>query len=139
MNEIFGESNVLSQVARVAKRSSNAGEHFSPSKDYVLGAARNIEMLQTFSVPLSDNQIAGFNKVDARGAYKEIGLFQAALKHGGSIYPIVCPDGSRVLPGKLGVPWRWNETTYLNGNAEGLIVFKQTDRSPLVDAETGLR
>lgn len=57
-----------------------------------------------------------YNKVQESGSrkgerYRTMGLFQASLKHGGSSYPIVCPDGERVITPK-GLPWRWNETTF---------------------------
>lgn len=138
MDEVFGEQNFLANIARVTKRSSNNGTHYAPGKDYVLVYARNAETLPGFSTPLSDEQIKGFNRIDERGAYKEIGLYQAALKHGGSIYPIECPDGSLVIPPGT-VPWRWSRATFDAGLEKNQIVFKQTKTSPLVDAATGDR
>ncbi len=138
LDELFGEQNFLASIARVTKRSSNNGIHFSPSKDHVLAYARNAETLPGFSTPLSDEQIKGFNREDAKGRYKEIGLYQAALKHGGSIYPITCPDGSRVIP-PGSVPWRWSQATFEEGLAGDRIVFKQTQTSPLRDVSTGER
>lgn len=136
MDEIFGGDNFLATITRVTKRSSNSGTQFSPSKDYVISFARRQELLGAFSVSLTEDQINSFNKDDSRGKYKEIGLYQAALKHGGSIYPIECPDGSWVLPpGK--VPWRWSEPTLMAGLAANNVVFKQTSSSPLIDASTG--
>lgn len=136
MNEIFGEDNFLACISRVTKRSSNSGTHYAPGKDYVLAYARNAETLPGFSTPLSESQVQSFNKSDAVGAYKEIGLYQAALKHGGSIYPITCPDGSRVVPPGT-VPWRWSQATFEAGLAADLIVFKETQTSPLKDADSG--
>ncbi|WP_218748430.1 site-specific DNA-methyltransferase [Rhodococcus sp. FH8] len=138
MDEVFGEANFLASVTRVTKRSSNNGTHFSPAKDHVLVYARNAETLPGFSTPLSPEQIKGFNREDSVGKYKEIGLYQAALKHGGSIYPIECPDGSWVRPPGT-VPWRWSEATFKAGLANNLITFKQTGTSPLLDVETGER
>jgi adenine-specific DNA-methyltransferase len=134
-DEIFGEDNFLSNITRITKRSSNNGDQFSPSKDYIICFSRNIDSIGTFSVPLTDKQIAGFNKKDEVGNYKEIGLYQAALKHGGSIYPIKCPDGSDVLPPNR-VPWRWNEATLKKGILENRVVFKETKSSPLIDVKT---
>lgn len=136
LDEVFGEQNFLASIARVTKRSSNNGTHYASGKDYVLVYARNAETLPGFSTPLSEEQIKGFNRTDEAGAYKEIGLYQAALKHGGSIYPITCPDGSHVLPPGT-VPWRWSEATLKAGLDKNLIVFKQTTTSPLVDADSG--
>lgn len=136
MSEVFGETNALPLFTRVTKKSSNNGTTFSPSTDYVVAFGRSIGKLKPFSVPLSDEQVRSYNKVDARGAYKEIGLFQAALKHGGSRYPITTPDGSQVITPR-GLPWRWSEAKLQEGLAADQIVFKKTRKSPLVDADTG--
>ena len=136
MIEVFGETNALPLFTRVTKKSSNNGTTFSPSTDYVVAFARNINLVQPFSVPLSEEQVKSYNRMDERGAYKEIGLFQAALKHGGSRYPIEAPDGSRVLTPR-GLPWRWSESKFAEGLAADQIVFKKTKTSPLIDADTG--
>lgn len=138
MFEVFGEANALPLFTRVTKKSSNNGTTFSPSTDYVVGFAKNINAIKPFSVPLSDEQVKSYNKVDARGAFKEIGLFQAALKHGGSRYPIEAPDGTRVITPR-GLPWRWSESKFAEGLAADQIVFKKTKASPLLDADTGER
>lgn len=136
MREIFGEKNELPIFTRVTKKSSNNGSTFSPSTDYIVGFARNIDETKPFSVDLTEEQIKTFNKSDARGSYKEIGLFQAALKHGGSRYPIQCPDGQMVNTPR-GLPWRWNQAKFQKGLEDDLVVFKQTPKSPLIDEQTG--
>ena len=141
-NEVFGEQNAIPMFNRVTKKSSNSGDNFSPCMDYVLGYARNLDMLPEFTVPLTDDIKARYRFTDEylseRGPYQEVGLFQAALKHGGSSYPIECPDGELVVPPN-GQPWRWNEASYLQGVDEGRIVFKRSDRTGLLDASTGGR
>ena len=110
--------------------------------DYVLGYARNLDKLPEFTVPLTDEIKARYKLTDEylveRGPYQEVGLFQAALKHGGSTYPIECPDGEQVIPPN-GQPWRWNKATYQQGLDEGRIVFKRSDRTGLIDVATGER
>lgn len=138
MFEVFGETNALPLFTRVTKKSSNNGTTFSPSTDYVVGFARNIDRLRPFSVPLTDEQVKSYNRSDERGAYKEIGLFQAALKHGGSRYAITAPDGQRVITPR-DLPWRWSEAKLREGLAADQIVFKKTSSSPLLDADTGER
>lgn len=138
MFEVFGEANALPLFTRVTKKSSNNGTTFSPSTDYVVGFARNIDRLRPFSVPLTDEQVKSYNRSDERGAYKEIGLFQAALKHGGSRYAITAPDGQRVITPR-DLPWRWSEAKLREGLAADQIVFKKTSSSPLLDADTGER
>lgn len=136
MDELFGAENALPIFTRVTKRSSNNGATFSPCTDFVLGYARNVDELGKFSVPLTDDQIRSYNKSDGRGAYKEIGLYQAALKHGGSRYAIETPDGTLAITPE-GRPWRWSKSRFQEGLANDEIVFKKSDRSPLLDAESG--
>lgn len=139
-DEVFGEQNSIPIYNRVTKKSSNNGDNFSPCIDYVLGYAKNIERLPEFTVPLSNEIRARYKHKDEycleRGPYQEVGLFQAALKHGGSNYPITCPDGEKVIPPN-GQPWRWNQETYCRGLEEGRICFKRSDRTGLLDADTG--
>lgn len=136
MTELFGEGNAMPLVSRITKKSSNNGTTFSPCVDYIVAFSRDVNSLRRFSVPLTDEQIRSYNKVDERGAYKEIGLYQAALKHGGSRYPITVPDGRMVItPGDS--PWRWSYERFQQGLESGEIVFKRTVSSPLIDVETG--
>ena len=137
-DEIFGESNRIPVFYRVTKKSSNSGNNFSPCIDQILGYAKDIINLPEFVVDLSEDIKSRYNKSDEyeneRGKYQEVGLFQAALKHGGSSYPIECPDGEKVIPPN-GLPWRWNESTFLKGKAEGRIVFKKTSTTPLLNVD----
>jgi adenine-specific DNA-methyltransferase len=137
-DDIFGESNALPVSVRVTKKSSNNGTTFSPCTDYVVAFAKNIDTVPEYSVPLTEEQVKSYNKEDEKGKYKEIGLYQAALKHGGSRYAITAPDGSQIItPGTA--PWRWNEAKLKEGLSQDLIVFKQTPSSPLIDPDTGER
>ena len=140
LNEIFGEDNAIPLFNRVTKKSSNSGDNFSPCMDYVLGYAHDIHQLKEFTVPIPGEIKQRYKFEDEyiaeRGRYQEVGLFQAALKHGGSTYPICCPDGENVVPPN-GQPWRWNKKTFNEGLAEGRIVFKKSERTGLLDADTG--
>ena len=139
-NEVFGSQNKIIVFNRVTKKSSNNGNNFSPCIDYVLVYAKCLSLVKEYQIGMSDEIIARYNKKDdyykERGPYQEVGLFMSALKHGGSNYPIECPDGSFVYPPN-GQPWRWNEATYLKGKSEGRIVFKETKHSPLLDTKNG--
>lgn len=138
--EVFGEANQIITFHRVTKKSSNSGDNFSPCIDYVIVFARCASSIPEFTVPLDDEIKKRYSKKDEfyeqRGAYQEVGLFQAALKHGGSTYPIECPDGERVIPPN-GQPWRWNRETFEKGLSEERIVFKRSERTGLLDADTG--
>ncbi|MBR3630116.1 MAG: site-specific DNA-methyltransferase, partial [Oscillospiraceae bacterium] len=141
-DEIFGPQNRITLFSRVTKRSSNNGGHFSPCIDYILMYARSVEKLPPYSVDLPEEIVSRYKKTDQylpeRGPYQEVSLYMSALKHGGSHYPIACPDGSFACPPN-GMPWRWNEATFRKGLAEGRIVFKASRRSPLVQPGTNAR
>lgn len=141
-DDMFSSHNRIAIFNRVTKKSSNNGNNFSPCIDYVVLYAKNSELVPEYIVPMSDEIVARYNKRDEyyndRGPYQEVGLFMSALKHGGSNYPIECPDGSWVYPPN-GQPWRWNEKTFLQGKKEGRIVFKKSNGSPLLDTKTNKR
>ncbi len=141
-DEIFRPENRLALLHRVTKKSSNNGDHFSPCVDYVLMYARDAALVPPYTVPLPEEIVSRYKRTDEhvaqRGPYQEVSLYMSALKHGGSRYPITCPDGSRVIPPDH-KPWRWNEATFRKGLSEGRIVFKASRRSPLRDADTGQR
>ena len=141
-DEIFMQRNRLPLYSRITKKSSNSGDNFSPCVDYVLMYAKDIDKIKEFRVDMDAEIVKRYNKEDeyvsSRGPYQEVGLFQSALKHGGSSYPIRCPDGERVMPPN-GQPWRWNEQTFMQGLNEGRIVFKKSLNTPLLNSETGER
>jgi adenine-specific DNA-methyltransferase len=151
--EIFGEENYLASVARVAKRTSNKGTHFAPSKDYIVVFARNAEVLPPLMDSVSDDYKKRFGKIDDKGAYGTVSLYMASLDSmRGCInqrYWVECPDGTFAIPPGEHFPaevkdgfnespqtardkvWRWSFESYLA--KKDLLVFKQTKTSPLVD------
>ena len=139
-DEIYGAENRVSIFSRVTKKSSNNGAQFSPCVDYIVIYAREIAKLPPYTVALPQEIVSRYKKTDAhvstRGPYQEVSLYMSALKHGGSSYPIRCPDGERVIP-PAGKPWRWNAERFRQGLAEDRIVFKRSRRSPLTDADSG--
>ncbi len=141
-NELYGEENRITIFSRVTKKSSNNGAQFSPCVDYLVIYAKCAANVPEYTVPLPDEITSRYKKTDEyvseRGAYQEVSLFMTALKHGGSHYPITCPDGEQVIPPD-GKPWRWNRERFERGVVEGRIVFKHSMRSPLVNANTGKR
>ncbi|MBQ8928555.1 MAG: site-specific DNA-methyltransferase [Oscillospiraceae bacterium] len=141
-DEIFTPDARLAIFNRITKRSSNSGNHFSPCVDYVLVYAKDPALVPEYRTGLDPHITARYRRTDAhaarRGPYQEVGLYMAALKHGGSHYPIECPDGTFAVPPD-GRPWRWNEASCRRGLAEDRIVFKRTSRSPLIDPATGQR
>lgn len=138
-DELFGEENCISKITRVVKTASNMGNFFTPSIDYVLCYAKSISKTRPFKGEVDENL---YKKIEDSGPRKgekyrdDVAFFQAGLKHGGSRYPITCPDGERVnTPDNK--PWRMSEPTFRGLVEKGMIVFKETKTSPLIDEDTG--
>jgi len=148
-DELFGEGSCLGCVARVAKKTSNKGTHFAPSKDYVLVYARRAECVAPFMDVVDPAYASRFRGRDGRGRYATVGLYQAALDpRPNQRYWIACPDGSFAIPPGEVFPdevadgaqvkpasrrdrvWRWSRESYLA--KKHLLVFKKSARSPLV-------
>jgi len=145
LNEIFGEQNRVSIIARVAKTASNLGTHFAPSIDFILCYAKNIEDLPPFKDKVD---VDLYGKVEAEGPRKgelfrdDVAFYQASQRdlRPNQKYFVECPDGSLAIPpcsvqdeimregdGR----WRWSKTTYLE--KRHFLVFKETKTSPLLD------
>lgn len=140
-DEIFGASNRAGIVSRQMKTGNNQGKFFTQNTDYIVVYSKNVELTSALKDDMSQDLIDNvYNKVQESGnrkgeRYRTMGLFQASLKHGGSSYPIVCPDGERVITPK-GLPWRWNETTFKKGLENDDIVFIKSNNSPLINYDT---
>lgn len=135
MKEVFGEINYLTTISRITKKTSDSGDFFAPSIDYIISFGKNIDLLDNFKIPLSKEQISGYNLEDKNGRYKTVGFYQASLtleRSRNARYFIECPDGSLCIPPK-NKRWRTVKETYETFLAEDKIVFKQTPTSPLYD------
>ncbi len=135
--EIFGKSNYIATLVRKTKTTSNNGNQFAPSHEYIVVCAKDITLLNGFNDPEAqeaEEYVKLFKYEDDYSKYNVIGLYQPALKHGGSSYPIECPDGTFVVTPD-NKPWRWNEQTFLKNKSENRVVFKETKTSPLLTPE----
>ena len=135
VKEIFGENNYLSTISRVTKKSSNSGDYFAPSVDYVIVATKKTEQLNTFRVEMSEELATGFKFNDEKGKYKLVGFYQASLELSRSRfarYYIETPDGHKCIPPE-NKRWRTIKETYDRLFNENRIVFKETNTSPLLD------
>lgn len=141
-DEIFGRTNRAGIVSRQMKTGNNQGKFFTQNTDYIVVYAKSEELTQPLKDDMSEDLIEKvYNKVQETGErkgerYRTMGLFQASLKHGGSTYPIECPDGEKVIT-PSGLPWRWNEATFRKGLENDEIVFIKSKNSPLINYETG--
>lgn len=141
-DEVFGAANRAGICSRQMKTGNNQGKYFTQNIDYIVVYVKNDALATALKDDMSQDLIDKvYNKVQDKGPrkgerYRTMGLFQASLKHGGSRYPIECPDGTKVITPD-GLPWRWNQETFLKGKDNDEVVFIKTNSSPLLDYETG--
>jgi len=132
MDIVFGTENKISLISRVMKTASDKGNFFAPTIDYILNYAKNIERTPTYKDEVDINL---YPKIDKNGRrYRDdVALYQSGLVgERPSRYYIECPNGSKVIPPE-GRFWRWTKETFLKNLKAGKIVFKKTNKSPLID------
>lgn len=153
-DEVLGEQNFISVIPRIAKKGSDQGTHFRPTKDYILCYAKNLGSLNGFvDKSLVETKNYPYNE-SGRKYRKAHSLFQASLDPlRGCInqrYYIKAPDGTLIIPpgdnfpsekkdGGQIVPqtkndkvWRWSKDSYMS--KKSIIMFDKSQRSPLVDS-----
>ena len=152
-DEIFGGENRVARLTRIAKRTSDKGTHFRPTKDYILVYAKDIQVLPEFGIPKERDE-KDYKYIDGSGrAYKKSGasLYQPSLDtRPNQRYYIEAPDGSLIIPPGDVFPseqrdgdkvkpksnadkvWRWSVESYLK--QKHLLIFTEaSDRNPLLD------
>ena len=152
-SNIFGDENFISLLTRIAKRTSDKGTHFRPTKDYIIDFAKSIEYLHEFGIPKDpDAKDYPFSEKNGR-KYKKSGasLYQPSLdSRPNQRYYIEAPDGSLIIPpgnvfpeikayGEKTKPrsnsdkvWRWSVDTYLK--QKDLLIFTEgSAKNPLLN------
>ena len=112
-DEVFGGANFLAQVVwERAYSPINLMKHFSPSHDYVIAYAKNIELAICNGIPRSDEANERYSNPDndPRGAWKSSDLSVGPAVQS-NIYPITTPSGRIVLP-PSGYSWRLSEQKF---------------------------
>ena len=105
-DEVFGERNFLAQVVwERAYSPINLMKHFSPSHDYILCYAKNIDSAVCHGIGRSDEANDRYSNPDndPRGVWKasDLSVGPAVLEN---IYPITTPSG-RVVEPPAGRSW----------------------------------
>jgi len=112
-DEIFGETNYLSQVVwERAYSPINLMKHFSPSHDYILVYAKNINEAVCNGIPRSEEANSRYSNPDndPRGVWKSSDLSVGPAVQS-NIYPIATPSGRVVMP-PSGYSWRLSSSTF---------------------------
>lgn len=159
-NEIFGESQRVGVISRLAKSGGNKGKFFSPNVEYVLVYASNSEEAKGFRKKLDEELIKKvYTKTQEDGPregekYRQMGLYQSSLDaRQNQRYWIQAPDGTFVIPpgnvfpeakkeGEKITPatnddgvWRWTYGRYLDEKEKGNIVFNATRNDVLLNED----
>ncbi len=158
-DEVFGAVNFLGCACRVAKKTSNQGDYWSPNFDYVLTYARNKAECRGFFGGVNYD---AYNETETEGPrkgekYQLVRLYMTSLDPmRGCInqrYFVEAPDGTLLIPpgeifptdktdGAFIPPetakdkvWRWARDSYLKNKDR--IVVKEVSSSNLVDSNGG--
>ena len=156
-DEIFGVRNYVTDFGRQMKSGGAKGHYYTPSLDYVLTYAKNIDLLPYFRAIMTQQQNDVFYKfTQEEGSrkgekYGEERLFKSSLEaRANQRYYIQCPDGTFAIPpgkttpnelkeGLIVTPlktdkvWKWIYPRYKQELDAGNIIFKRTNTSGLVD------
>lgn len=126
-DEIFGAQNFLAQVIwERAYSPINLMKHFSPSHDYILCFAKDINKLECFGIPRSNEANSRYSNPDndPRGVWKSSDLSVGPAVES-NIYPITTPTGRVVYP-PSGYSWRLSQTKFEEYVKDNRIWFGET-------------
>ena len=123
-DEVFGEKNYLAQVVwERAYSPINLMKHFSPSHDYILCYAKNIDSAICYGIPRTSEANERYSNPDndPRGDWKSSDLSVGPAVES-NIYPITTPSGRVVMP-PSGYSWRLSEPKFREYVADNRIWF----------------
>lgn len=112
-NEIFGEKNYLAQIVwERAYSPINLMKNFSPSHDYILCYAKNIDNITSNGLPRSSEANDRYSNPDndPRGPWKSSDL-SVGPAIASKVYEIVTPSGRKVMP-PSGYCWRLDKEKF---------------------------
>ena len=112
-NEIFGEKNYLAQIVwERAYSPINLMKNFSPSHDYILCYAKNIDNITSNGLPRSSEANDRYSNPDndLRGPWKSSDL-SVGPAIASKVYEIITPSGRKVMP-PSGYCWRLDKEKF---------------------------
>ena len=137
-NEIFGESNFISQLIWRKKTGASDAVGFSVISEYILVYVKNISYVQTtFTKDLNAHDVNRYKLSDEyeerRGKYYIDNLDRGGIHYSDSLnYPITCPDGTITYPNgrktftQEGWTWTWGKEKLEWGLKNGFIEFRKS-------------
>jgi len=123
--DLFGESNFIAKLVWRKKYGGGKGSRFFVDlHEYVLCYAKNINMIEGFTISRSEEQKKAFNLEDKylkeRGKHYIRPLKSGLAYRKNLIYPIECPNGF-----KINTQWICSKETFEQLLKEERIVFKK--------------
>lgn len=137
-NEVFGESNFINCFIWNCSTAGGIRPKFaSKTHEYILCFAKQIDKLDIFYAPLSNEAKKMYTQKDLNGLYRDKDfVFKNKSTNLNQKYFIKCPDGELVKP-KDGYIYRFIKSRFEEALKENLVTFKKTDTGPLITEKGG--
>ena len=123
-DEIFGAHNFLAQVVWERSFSPvNLMKHFSPSHDYIVCYAKNIDVAECYGIPRSSETDNRYNNPDndPRGVWSSSDISVGPAIEA-NIYPITTPSG-RIVEPPAGRSWSLSKKAFFERLQDNRIWF----------------
>ena len=132
--EIFGENSFVNTFVWNCSTAGGIRPKFaSKTHEYVVCFAKDVNKLDSFYAPLSNDALKTYNQKNEKGIYRDKDfLFKNKSTNENQKYEIVCPDGEVVHP-KDGYIYRFIKEKYAEALANGDVTFKKTNNGPLLN------
>jgi len=138
-NEIFGESNFITNIIWQSKTGASDAKTIDTTTEYILVYVKSDKGMTAFSRNKfsyeKDRYRFKDNYESSRGVYYPDNLDRGGLRYSDSLnYPITCPDGTKAYPnGRTkfvndGWTWKWGKEKVKWGIKNGYIEFKKTKK-----------
>lgn len=134
-DDIFGENCFLGNVARATGTTTGQDSGgFGSSFDYILVYSKDVDF-ELGGIPLEENDLSRFNMEDGKGKFsilqlRKTGNADRREDRPNMYYPVLSPDGTKVLPigpGGYDSRWRVGKDSYNKLVEEDMIFWKNTD------------
>ncbi|MCQ2154196.1 MAG: site-specific DNA-methyltransferase [Bacteroidales bacterium] len=123
-DEIFGAQNFLAQVVwERAFSPINLMKHFSPSHDYIICYAKNVEIAECYGIPRSSETDSRYSNPDndPRGVWSSSDISVGPAIEA-NIYPITTPSG-RIVEPPAGRSWSLSKNAFFERLQDNRIWF----------------
>ncbi len=130
MNEIFGESNFVTQIEwQKVYTVKNSARHFSEMHDHILIFSKNLSSFNINLLPRASKQDDAFKNPDndPRGPWKATPL-HARNAYSQGLYEIESPAGKKIFP-PSGTYWRYSRESFDRMMAEDRIWWGRHGKS----------